>query len=115
MAHFGLDKIELLHADVQGAELGLLSSCAPLFAARQIRFVVVSTHHSSISGSVTSHSDCLALLKQNVAHILCEHDSDESFSGDGLIVAAMRTEDKLIPPIHISRCRRGDSLFATGY
>jgi FkbM family methyltransferase len=115
MAHFGLDKIELLHADVQGAELGLLSSCAPLFADRQIRFVVVSTHHSSISGSVTTHSECLALLKQNGAHILCEHDSDESFSGDGLVVAAMRTEDKLIPPVHISRCRRGDSLFVTGY
>ena len=69
------------------------------FAAGQIRFVVVSTHHSSISGSVSTHADCLALLEQNHAHIVCEHDSDESFSGDGLIVAAMRPEDEIIPPV----------------
>lgn len=114
-AHFGLDDIELLHADVQGAELGLLSSCSPLFAAGKIRFLMVSTHHVSISGSTTTHTDCVAALKANGAHILCEHDVDESFSGDGLIVAAMRPEDSLIPPIVISRCRRGDSLFVRGY
>jgi FkbM family methyltransferase len=115
MTDFGLHEVELLHADVQGAELGVLASCAPLFAAGQIRFVVVSTHHSSISGSVSTHADCLALLKENNAHIVCEHDSDESFSGDGLIVAAMRREDELIPPVPISRCRRSESLFVTGY
>jgi hypothetical protein len=115
MAHFGLQEVELLHADVQGAELGLLSSCETLFAAGKIRFVVVSTHHVSISGSPTTHADCVAYLKVNGAHILCEHDVDESFSGDGLIVAAMRREDSVIPPIDISRCRRSDSLFVTGY
>jgi hypothetical protein len=115
MAHFGLNEVELLHADVQGAELGLLSSCAPLFAAGRIRFVVVSTHHASISGSASTHQDCVAYLEASGAKILCEHDVDESFSGDGLIVAAMRLEDKLIPPVHISRCRRGESLFVSGY
>jgi len=115
MAHFGLDDIELLHADVQGAELGLLSSCEPLFAAGKIRFLVVSTHHSSISGWTTTHADCVAYLKANGAQIVCEHDVDESFSGDGLLVASMRPEDSLIPPIVISRCRRGESLFVRGY
>lgn len=115
MMQFGLHEVELLHADVQGAELDLLASCAPLFAARQIRFVVVSTHHSSISGSVSTHAECLALLKLHHAHFVCEHDLDESFSGDGLIVAAMRPEDEMIPPVPISRCRRSESLFVTGY
>jgi FkbM family methyltransferase len=115
MTHFGLDSLEVLHADVQGAELALLSTCPPLFAAGKIRFLVISTHHSGISGSVSTHADCVALLKRLDAHILCEHDVDESFSGDGLIVAAMRVEDRLIPPIAISRCRRTDSLFRTGY
>ena len=113
MAHFGLD--ELVHVDVQGAELGLMSSCEPLFAAGKIRFLVVSTHHISISGSPTTHAECLAYLKANGANILCKHDVDESFSGDGLIVSAMRSEDSLIPPIAISRCRRSDSLFCRGY
>jgi FkbM family methyltransferase len=115
MTHFGLNEVELLHADVQGAEVGLLLSCAPLFAAGRIRFVVVSTHHASISGSASTHQDCVAYLEASGANILCEHDVDESFSGDGLIVAAMRLEDKLIPPVHISRCRRGESLFVSGY
>jgi hypothetical protein len=44
-----------------------------------------------------------------------EHDFDESISGEGLIVALMRAEDKLIWPVHISRCRRGDSHFVTRY
>lgn len=115
MTHFGLDRIEVLHADIQGAEVGLLESCAPLFAAGQIRFVVISTHHASMSGSVSTHADCLELVKRNGGHIVCEHDIDESYSGDGLIVAAMRAEDRLIPPVPISRCRRSESLFTTGY
>lgn len=115
MEHFRINDIELLHADVQGAELGLLLSCDPLFSAGKIRFLVVSTHHSLISGSSTTHTDCVAYLKTKGAHILCEHDVDESFSGDGLIVASMRPEDSIIPPISISRCRRSDSLFTSGY
>lgn len=115
MEHFQLDDIELLHADIQGGELGLLLSCDPLFATGKIRFLVVSTHHSLISGSTTTHTDCVAYLKSKGAHILCEHDVDESFSGDGLIVASMRPEDRIIPGIIISRCRRSDSLFAEGY
>ena len=115
MTHFGLEQVELLHADVQGAELGLLGTCSPLFAAGKIRFVVASTHHSSISGSASTHADCVGFLKTKDANILCEHDVDESFSGDGLIAAAMRAEDRLIPAIEVSRCRRSHSLFATGY
>jgi FkbM family methyltransferase len=115
MAHFDLEEIEVLHADVQGAELGLLSSCTGLFEAGKIRFLVVSTHHVSISGSSSTHADCIATLRAHGARILCEHDIDESFSGDGLIVAAMRREDSVIPAIEISRCRRSDSLFVTGY
>src|SRR5262249_33611354 len=114
MTHFGLEQVEVLHADVQGAELGLLATCSTLFATGKIRFVVISTHHFSISGSASTHADCVAFLKSMEANILCEHDVDESYSGDGLIVAAMRTEDRLVPAIQISRCRRSHSLFATG-
>lgn len=115
MAHFDLNEVEILHADVQGSEIGVLESCRPLFAAGKIRFVVISTHHSCISGSTTTHADCLKILREVGAHILCEHDVDESFSGDGVIAAALRPEDRLIPHIDISRCRRGDSLFPAGY
>src|SRR5262249_55412189 len=92
MDHWKLDAIEILHADVQGAELALLSGCDALIDAGKIRFFVISTHHAFISGSSTMHADCLSHLKARGANILCEHDIDESFSGDGLIVAAMRAE-----------------------
>ena len=115
LTHFGLDRVEVLHADIQGAEARPSDVLRPLFAAGKIRFVVISTHHSSISGSVSTHADCLAVLRGNDGHILCEHDVDESYSGDGLIVAAMRPEDRIIPPIPVSRCRRSESLFTTGY
>jgi FkbM family methyltransferase len=115
MMHWQLDAIEVLHADVQGAELALLKGCDALIAEGKIRFFVISTHHALISGSATMHADCVSYLKARGANILCEHDIDESFSGDGLIVAAMRAEDRIIPPIAISRCRRADSLFASGY
>ena len=114
-AAFALDAIELLHVDIQGAELALLRSASPLFRHGRIRFVFVSTHHVSISGSTTTHRDCLELLRAHAAHVLCEHDVDESFSGDGLIVAALRPEDRDIPLIGVSRCRRADALFPSGY
>ena len=69
--------IELLHIDAQGAELDFLRSIDP--AAAGLRFVVVSTHHSSISGSPTTHADCLAALAAAGAAVLAEHDVQEIF------------------------------------
>jgi FkbM family methyltransferase len=115
MEMHAIPEIEVLHVDIQGGEAAVLESCGPLFDLRKIRFVVCSTHHSSISGSTTTHAECLAVLRKHSARIVCEHDVDESFSGDGLIAAAMWEEDRLLPEIEVSRCRRSDSLFATGY
>lgn len=86
--------IELLHMDVQGAELDFLRSIGDLGRERQVRFVVASTHHSSISGSPTTHRDCRAALVELGASILVEHDVQQSFSGDGLLVASFFHEDR---------------------
>jgi FkbM family methyltransferase len=115
MTAHAIPAVEILHLDIQGGEAAVLESCAPLFDLRRIRFVVCSTHHSSISGSTTTHADCLAFLRSHGANIICEHNVDESFSGDGLIAAAMWEEDHFLAPIEVSRCRREQSLFPTGY
>ena len=107
----GSDSIELLHMDAQGAELPFLQSIARTQYRGRLRFVVISTHHESISGSAVTHRDCLQSLINMGAFILCEHAVDESFSGDGLIVASFMAEDVRIPVPHISRCRPEDSLF----
>lgn len=102
--------IEILHMDVQGAEEPFLTSLRAEHIS-QLRFLVISTHHHSISGSKTTHTDCLELLMEFNAHILVEHSVEESFSGDGLIVASFAAEDEALQLPGISRNAPEDSLF----
>lgn len=102
---------EILHIDAQGAELGFLRSMAAVPEAGRPRFLVVSTHHVSISGSSTTHRDCLAEINHQGGKILCEHGVEESFSGDGLIVAAFRLQDHGIVLPRITRNKANASLF----
>jgi FkbM family methyltransferase len=97
----GHEPIELLHMDVQGAETGFLRSMRRSAAAERVRFMVISTHHESISGSPSTHDDCLAELRAQGAVILAEHSVAESFSGDGLIVASFAARDRWLrlPPM----------------
>ena len=81
------NRLDLLHVDIQGAELDVLSSCEHLFRQGLIDWVFVSTHSQWISGDPLTHQKCLSLLQDCGAAIEAEHDVHESFSGDGLIVA----------------------------
>lgn len=105
--------IELLHMDVQGAELPFIKSILPHRNERLIRFVMVSTHHSSISGSSTTHPDCIEALRSMGATILVEHNVIESFSGDGLILASFYGEDKDLSFPSLSRNIPERSLSST--
>ncbi len=105
------EPIELLHIDIQGAETNFLRSIGTRGIEGLIRFVVASTHHSSISGSKSTHEDCVKSLKENGAHILVEHTIQESFSGDGLIVASFFHEDSNLYIPSISRNTPGKSMF----
>lgn len=107
----GQEVIEILHADVQGAELPLLISAKKAVEQKRIRFIVVSTHHSSISGSTTTHQDCLAQILALGGRILAEHNVQESFSGDGLIVASFFPSDERVSIPRISRNASQLSLF----
>ena len=101
--------VEMLHMDMQGAELAFLRSLPR--AGAPVRFVMVSTHHASISGSATTHADCLAELRQQGAVILAEHDVLESYSGDGLIAASFCRDDASIPLPPLSRFRGRNPLW----
>ena len=105
-----IEFLDVLHMDVQGAELAALMGAEPLVTAGKLRFVFLSTHHHCISGDALTHQRCLQWLLDRQAHILCEHAVNESFSGDGLIVASFDTRDRgrAIP---ISHCRQSKSLF----
>jgi FkbM family methyltransferase len=109
----GRQPVELLHLDCQGAELPLLTSMERPVREGLLRFVVVSTHHASISGSATTHQDCLRQLQRFGATILCEHTVEESFSGDGLIVASFLAPDSTVALPAVSRNDSRRSLFQT--
>lgn len=107
----GVTILDVLHCDIQGAEHSVLRGCVPLFEEGRIRWVIVSTHHHSISGDPLTHQRCLALLQQTGATIEAEHDVQESFSGDGLIVARFCPQPLGWCAPALSRNRSSTSLF----
>jgi FkbM family methyltransferase len=106
-----LDHIDLLHADIQGAELQMLHGMRNVIREGRVRFIFISTHHHSISDDPLIHQKCLRFLREHSAHILSEHTVAESFSGDGLIVASFAPEDRALPHIPLTLNRAGDNLF----
>jgi FkbM family methyltransferase len=104
--------VEVLHVDVQGAELPFLRSLADQGVQGLVRFIVVSTHHARYTGSSRTHEDCLATIRQLGGNVLAEHSVDESFSGDGLIVASFVQEDASIALPPISRNEPPNVLFS---
>ncbi len=111
MSEFGLEQLDLLHCDAQGAEYEVLEGCLPLAAAGRLRWVCISTHHHAISGDPLTHQRCLALLHRAGAQIEAEHDVHESFSGDGLILARFGPDLRGWNTPSISRNRASTSLF----
>jgi FkbM family methyltransferase len=106
-----IDRVEILLADIQGAELDMLYGAERSIAEGRLRFVVVSTHHHAISGDPLTHQQCRAFIRERGGHILAEHSVAESFSGDGLIVASFDPEDRALPMIPLSRNEPARSLF----
>jgi FkbM family methyltransferase len=110
MRDLGLNRIDLLLCDVQGAETAMLEGAARGLAERRIRFLVVSTHHHSITGDPLTHQRCLRILEDAGAHFVAEHSVLESCSGDGLIAASLRPGDRDVrADVTIARGR--DTLF----
>jgi FkbM family methyltransferase len=103
--------LNVLHCDIQGAEVEVLSSCREMFAKRAIDWVFVSTHAHQISGDPLTHQRCLAILREAGAVIEAEHDVHESFSGDGLIVARFCPPPDGWTPVELSTNRHSKSLF----
>ncbi len=69
---------DIVHSDIQGIELEMLNGSVNVLD--RIGYFVISTH-----GNL--HHPCLDFLEKNNFEILLHHTIDESFSGDGLIVA----------------------------
>jgi FkbM family methyltransferase len=106
----GLDRVDLLLCDTQGAELAMLTDARETLRSGRVRFLVVSTHHHSISGDPLTHQRCLEILRECGAHIIAEHSVLESCSGDGLIAASMDPRDADLH-VEVSTVRSRDTIF----
>lgn len=107
---FGLGHVDILLADIEGAEFEMLQGASQLLNEKRVRFLLISTHHYSISRDSLTHQHCLEFLKSKRAHIIAEHSVSESYSGDGLIAASLDPRDlDLVANISCARAR--DSIF----
>ncbi|MGB1249183.1 MAG: FkbM family methyltransferase [Candidatus Promineifilaceae bacterium] len=79
-----IDFVDILHADVQGVEYEMLQGGQQALKNGRIGYLLISTHGPFL------HKDCLQFLRKNDCTILAEHDSSDSYSVDGLIVAATK-------------------------
>jgi hypothetical protein len=107
----GIEVLDVLHCDSQGAELIALETCEPLLRAGKIRFAIVSTHSHFITGDPLTHQRCLHLIKEYGGRVLAEHDVHESFSGDGLIAAYFGSDALEWSEVALTYNRYSKSLF----
>jgi FkbM family methyltransferase len=108
--HLSLEiPFDVVLVDVQGAELETLRGMRECIENKMVKFVLISTHHHSISGDFETHSKCLRFVQEHGGHIVAEHSVEESYSGDGLVVAQFNASHPLTIPVSFNRPHR--SLF----
>jgi FkbM family methyltransferase len=111
MENHGIDELNVLHCDIQGAEFEVLQGCQPLFRDRRIEFLFVSTHYFGPEFDPLIHQRCLALILNCGGKIVAEHDVHESFSCDGLIVAYFGDNSEKAGPVPVSLNRYSQTYF----
>ncbi len=76
-----IDWVDILHADIQGFELDMLTGAAQSLRERRVRCAFVSTHTNEL------HSECEELLAKAGYRIITSINRDASYSEDGILVA----------------------------
>lgn len=79
-----IEHVDILHADIQGYELEMLKGAREAFAREMIDYVFISSHHNFL------HYRCIEELSRAGFEILAEVDLLETYSTDGVIVAARK-------------------------
>jgi hypothetical protein len=81
LEHHQVDHLEILHADIQGAEVDMLRGSARALSTQQVDYIFISTHGESL------HSECIDMLRGFDYEVAVSIRPCESFSVDGLVVA----------------------------
>lgn len=102
MQEHRLERVHLLHSDIQGFELDMLRGADRAFSERRIDHVFISTHSNEL------HRECVAWLVGKNYRVHQDIDLDATFSHDGLIVAH-RPDLPPVSALNLDR-RRGSLL-----
>lgn len=81
LAQKAIDHVHLLHADIQGAELDLLTGAANALNQGRIDYIFISTHGEEL------HRACIKQLTQLGYSIIADATPAESYAVDGVIGA----------------------------
>ncbi len=76
-----LERIAILHSDIQGAELDMLKGAEQTLRAGKIDYLFVSTHGDDL------HTACAKYLEQHGYAIIASANVSQSYSADGVLVA----------------------------
>lgn len=91
-----IDFIDILHVDIQGAEIKMLDGGGDTFNNNKVGFAFISTH-------LDLHEKCINSLKEYNYEILHSINPEESYSVDGIIIAKSRLYNKKIIDIKLDR------------
>lgn len=76
-----IERLAILHSDVQGAEVDVLHGASDALSRNRIDYLFISTHGNDL------HAECVRLLENRNYRILVSANLDDSYADDGLIVA----------------------------
>lgn len=95
----GIDRLAILHADIQGYETEMLQGAEQTLTQRKADFLFISTHGEM---EPDRHSACEKRLLDHGYRILTSVRPEESYSFDGILVAASPLVEKL-PETQVSK------------
>jgi hypothetical protein len=102
MRREGIARLDVLHADIQGAELDMLAGAEGALRNKAIDFLFISTHGGDL------HDDCARTLRARAYEVPVSIPPERSFSVDGLIVACR--PGALSGPLPVPSLRSGDGI-----
>lgn len=93
----GINKIDVLHADIQGVELDMLKGSENALISNKIGYVFISTHSEELHKETSDF-----LLRKNYI-IIASASPKQSYSFDGVLVAVNKNYPYAINPLNISQ------------
>ncbi len=86
-----IEFIDILHSDIQGAEVDMLLGATQALMNRKIHYICLSTHSDEL------HRDCLKIIQEHNFEILCEADLTHAMHVDGFLIARAKEMPGLGP------------------